>query len=62
MDETTAGLDAETYLFDPPDTVWDRALIQGHATWLDPKDMCMSSDRMGQGGPWGHTRETGGSS
>jgi uncharacterized protein with von Willebrand factor type A (vWA) domain len=39
MDEMTAGLDAEAYLFDPPQTVWDRVLIQDHATWLDHKDM-----------------------
>ncbi|MCX6072676.1 MAG: hypothetical protein NTU91_17785 [Chloroflexi bacterium] len=39
MDETISGLDAEAYLFEPPETVWDRVLIQDHATWLDHKDM-----------------------
>jgi len=39
MDETTTGLDAEAYLFDPPETVWDRVLILDHATWLDHKEM-----------------------
>lgn len=33
------NLDSEVYLFDPPQTVWDRVLILDHATWFDYKDM-----------------------
>ena len=33
------NLDSEVYLFDPPQTVWDRVLYLDHATWFDYKDM-----------------------
>lgn len=33
------NLDSEVYLFDPPETVWDRVLFLDHATWFDYKDM-----------------------
>ena len=38
MDYTTA-LDAEVYLFDPPETIWDRVLLLDHGTWFEHKDM-----------------------
>jgi len=37
MDKT--NLESEVYLFDPPETVWDRVLFLDHATWFDYKDM-----------------------
>ena len=37
MDQTT--LDSEVYLFDPPETVWDRVLLLDHAAWFENKDM-----------------------
>lgn len=32
-------LDSEVYLFDPPETVWDRLLLMDHAAWFEHKDM-----------------------
>lgn len=32
-------LDSEVYLFDPPETVWDRVLLLDHAAWFEHKDM-----------------------
>ena len=40
MDYTTA-LDAEVYLFDPPETIWDRVLLLDHGTWFEHKDMVL---------------------
>jgi uncharacterized protein with von Willebrand factor type A (vWA) domain len=37
MDEAT--LDSEVYLFDPPETVWDRVLLLDHAAWFEHRDM-----------------------
>jgi len=33
------SLDSEIFLFDPPETVWDRVLFLDHAAWYDHKDM-----------------------
>lgn len=38
MDVLTT-LDAEVYLFDPPETIWDRVLLLDHGTWFEHKDM-----------------------
>jgi len=32
-------LESELYLFDPPETVWDRLLLLDHAAWFEHKDM-----------------------
>ena len=39
MDDTTLGLEAEAYLFEPPETVWDHVLLLDHASWFEHKDM-----------------------
>lgn len=39
MDQTT--LDSEVYLFDPPETVWDRVLLLDHAAWFEHRDMAV---------------------
>lgn len=39
MPSVDDDLDSELYLFDPPETVWDRVLFLDHAAWFDHKDM-----------------------
>jgi uncharacterized protein with von Willebrand factor type A (vWA) domain len=34
-----SALDAESYLFDPPKSVWDRILLVDHATWFETQDL-----------------------
>lgn len=39
MPATANELDSEVYLFNPPETVWDRVLFLDHATWFEHRDM-----------------------
>ncbi|MBM3120752.1 MAG: hypothetical protein FJZ97_01040 [Chloroflexi bacterium] len=41
MSFVDSSLDNELYLFDPPESVWDRLLFLDHATWFDHKDMAV---------------------
>ena len=39
MASAAPDLESEVYLFDPPETVWDRVLLLDHAAWFEYKDM-----------------------
>lgn len=39
MAATALDLESEVYLFDPPETVWERVLTLDHAAWFEHKDM-----------------------
>lgn len=39
MASAAPDLESEVYLFDPPETVWDRVLLLDHAAWFEHKDM-----------------------